>query len=48
MKKLFLIALAAMTMGLVACNGSNNGNNSDSASISGEAQNVEPANDGIT
>ena len=50
MKKLFLIALAAMTMGLVACNGGNNGNTSTSASASnsGEAQNVEQATDGIT
>ena len=50
MKKLFLIALAAMTMGLVACNGGNNGNTSTSARASnkGEAQNVEQATDGIT
>ena len=52
MKNLFLIALAAMTMGLVACNGGNNGNTSTStsasASNSGEAQNVEQATDGIT
>ncbi len=45
MKKLFLIALAAMTMSLVACSGSGNASTSASA---GAAQNVEEITDGIT
>jgi|GEM_PF-2822125 len=50
MKKLFLISLAALSMGLLACTGGNGNNTSTSASAtsSGEAQNVEQATDGIT
>ena len=48
MKKLFLFAVVALSMGLVACTGSNNTSTSTSASNNDAAQNAEEITDGNT